>query len=152
MGLGKKAFELHMTRAGLLASAQGSNQPNHLLDIVIFVYGSVFLVLVITAVASAQLRSKLLRVTVRTIATLIYLFFIAQAIAEFWVANYSNPASYATSWGGPSLIGVFVVHSGPGAAILLGGTIYLLKRYRQSHAGRQKQLDDQLVRHHQRVT
>jgi len=35
--------------------------------------------------------------------------------------DYSNPASYRESWGGPSLAGVFFVRAGPGAAIAIAG-------------------------------
>ena len=49
-------------------------------------------------------------------------FFIVRAIVELLVIDFSDPQSYASDWGGPSLVGVLLVHCGPGviAAIALG--------------------------------
>jgi drug/metabolite transporter superfamily protein YnfA len=48
-------------------------------------------------------------------------FFIVRALMEPFIIDYSDPASYENDWGGPSLIGVLLVHMGPGiiAAVLL---------------------------------
>ncbi|MEU6246171.1 hypothetical protein [Glycomyces sp. NPDC047010] len=48
-------------------------------------------------------------------------FFIVRALMEPFVIDFSDPSSYAEDWGGPSLIGVLLVHMGPGvlAAALL---------------------------------
>ncbi|MEU5874993.1 hypothetical protein AB0A73_25950 [Glycomyces sp. NPDC047369] len=54
-------------------------------------------------------------------------FFIVRALMEPFIIDYSDPSSYAEDWGGPSLIGVLLVHMGPGilAAALL---IWLVRR------------------------
>ncbi len=52
-------------------------------------------------------------------------YLAARAIAEFWTVDYANPASYRHSWGGPSLLGVLAVHSGPGLAILAVAAVWL---------------------------
>jgi len=48
-------------------------------------------------------------------------FFIVRALLEPFLIDYADPSSYANDWGGPSLIGVLLVHMGPGiiAAVLL---------------------------------
>jgi hypothetical protein len=48
-------------------------------------------------------------------------FFIVRAIIEVFAIDYSDPSSYADDWGGPSLVGVLLVHCLPGviAAIVL---------------------------------
>jgi drug/metabolite transporter superfamily protein YnfA len=48
-------------------------------------------------------------------------FFIVRALMEPFVIDFSDPSSYENDWGGPSLIGVLLVHMGPGiiAAIVL---------------------------------
>ena len=48
-------------------------------------------------------------------------FFIVRAMMEPFVIDFSDPSSYEDDWGGPSLIGVLLVHMGPGvlAAALL---------------------------------
>ena len=57
---------------------------------------------------------------------LIGLYLVGRAVAEFFTVDYSNPSSYRDSWGGPSLVGVFLVHAGPGAAIVVAVVGYLL--------------------------
>jgi hypothetical protein len=42
------------------------------------------------------------------------LYFVARAIAEPFVIDATNPATYENDWGGPSLLGVLTVHCGPG--------------------------------------
>ncbi len=42
------------------------------------------------------------------------IYLLGRGVAEFFVIHYSDPASYRNDWGGPSLAGVFAVHSGPG--------------------------------------
>lgn len=48
-------------------------------------------------------------------------YFIVRALMEPFLIDFSDPSSYETDWGGPSLIGVLFVHMGPGflAAALL---------------------------------
>jgi hypothetical protein len=59
-------------------------------------------------------------------------YLIVRAIVEFFVIDYANPASYAADWGGPSLVGVLAVHSGPG---LLAGALlaWAMLRRRRAH-------------------
>jgi hypothetical protein len=42
------------------------------------------------------------------------LYLIVRAIAEPFVIDLSDPATYRNDWGGPSLAGVLLVHCGPG--------------------------------------
>ena len=48
-------------------------------------------------------------------------YLVIRAIAEPFVVDVFDPASYAADWGGPSLAGVLLVHCGPGvvSAVLL---------------------------------
>ena len=59
---------------------------------------------------------------------LLALYLVGRGIAEFFTVNYSDPASYANSWGGPSLAGVFAVHTGPAVVIVVGTVFYLCRR------------------------
>jgi hypothetical protein len=61
------------------------------------------------------------------------LFLVGRGVAEFFIIGYNDPASYANSWGGPSLAGVFAVHSGPAVAIVTGSVVYLCRRLRRAH-------------------
>jgi hypothetical protein len=57
------------------------------------------------------------------------LYLVGRGVAEFFIVHYSDPASYRGDWGGPSLAGVFAVHSGPAVAIVAGTAIYLRRRW-----------------------
>jgi hypothetical protein len=61
------------------------------------------------------------------------LYLVGRGVAEFFIIGYNDPASYANSWGGPSLAGVFAVHSGPAVAIVAGSVVYLRRRLRRAH-------------------
>ncbi|WP_211234683.1 hypothetical protein [Glycomyces arizonensis] len=47
-------------------------------------------------------------------------FFVVRALMEPFMIDFTDPSTYETDWGGPSLIGVLAVHMGPGivAAVL----------------------------------
>ena len=49
------------------------------------------------------------------------LYFVVRAIAEPFVIDLNDPATYQNDWGGPSLTGVLLVHCGLGlvAAVLM---------------------------------
>jgi hypothetical protein len=54
-------------------------------------------------------------------------YFIVRALIEPFVIDFGDPSSYEDDWGGPSLIGVLLVHMGPG--ILVAALfIYALRR------------------------
>ena len=54
-------------------------------------------------------------------AFILGLYLIGRAVVEVVLIDYGNPDSYRLDWGGPSLVGVLAVHSGPGviAAVLM---------------------------------
>jgi hypothetical protein len=41
-------------------------------------------------------------------------YLIGRAVAEPFVIDLTDPATYRNDWGGPSLPGVLLVHCGPG--------------------------------------
>jgi hypothetical protein len=61
---------------------------------------------------------------------LLALYLVGRGVAEFFIVHYNDPASYHSAWGGPSLAGVFAVHSGPAVAIVVASGIYLCRRWR----------------------
>ena len=64
------------------------------------------------------------------------LFFLVRAVAELVVIDFSDPATYRDDWGGPSLIGVLLVHCGPGLLVVALGALYLVRRSKhQRHLG-----------------
>jgi hypothetical protein len=60
-------------------------------------------------------------------------FAIGRGLVELFVINWSDPASYRADWGGPSLLGVLLVHSGPG--ILSAAILLMAWRRRRRHRG-----------------
>ena len=68
-------------------------------------------------------------------AGILALYLVGRGIAEFWTVNYSDPASYRQSWGGPSLAGVLAVHSGPGLAVIVAAGAWRYSRVRARPPG-----------------
>ena len=66
------------------------------------------------------------------LAWLLGAFLIVRAVAELFVIDWGNSASYAGDWGGPSLAGVLAVHTGPGviAAALMTWALVRSRSYR----------------------
>lgn len=71
----------------------------------------------------------------KVLGLVVLLFFIGRAIAELFVVDFSDPASYERDWGGPSLVGVLAVHMVPGllAAVVL--VVVLWRRSRRRTTG-----------------
>lgn len=91
----------------------------------------VFLTLVVgsvVCVVSPRSRRWVLRAATKLGGELLAVYLIARGIAEFFIIDYSNPESYAQDWGGPYLLGVFAVHTGPGLVILGAAIAHLLRR------------------------
>jgi hypothetical protein len=66
------------------------------------------------------------------------LYLIVRAVAEVFVIDLSDPASYRDDWGGPSLFGVLLVHSGPGVVAAIAITLALIRRRSSRHAQRKQ--------------
>ncbi|MGP7999217.1 MAG: hypothetical protein ACLPKI_18160 [Streptosporangiaceae bacterium] len=99
----------------------------------------ILLFIVVTGVAcivSPRWRRKAPRIIGLAVAGLAGAFLVGRGIAEFWVVDYSSPASYQHSWGGPSLAGVFAVHSGPGLLIVIAAGGWLCRRLRHTSGRR----------------
>lgn len=67
---------------------------------------------------------------------IIGVYLVARAVAEPFVIDMADPATYRHDWGGPHLAGVLAVHCGPGivAAALMARAG--LRRVRSSGARR----------------
>jgi hypothetical protein len=64
------------------------------------------------------------------------LFFIVRAVAEPFVIDLSDPATYRNDWGGPSLLGVLLVHCGPGVVAAVAIAMVLIRRRSSRRAAR----------------
>lgn len=48
-------------------------------------------------------------------------YLVVRAAIDPFLRDFSDPSTYEDDWGGPSLVGVLIVHMGPGvvAAVLM---------------------------------
>jgi hypothetical protein len=69
-----------------------------------------------------------MRKTAIAVGLALGLFFILRAIAEPFVIDMSDPSTYRNDWGGPSLLGVLLVHCGPGVLAAVGIAMVLIRR------------------------
>jgi hypothetical protein len=51
-----------------------------------------------------------------------------RGVAEPLVIDVNDPETYRADWGGPSLIGVLAVHSGPALVIVAGAVVWFVRR------------------------
>jgi len=102
------------------------------------VFGLIGAVIAVTVVAAAtpRWRQRWARVAGLGAGGILGAYLVGRGIAEFFLIHYSDPASYRNDWGGPSLAGVFAVHSGPGVAVLIVAGLYLLRRHRSRRRAR----------------
>ena len=106
----------------------------HTVGYIVLVAFIVILGLAISCIFSPKLRSKVLRPTYLILGGMIALYLVLRGIAEFWVIDYSSPASYRLAWGGPSLFGVFAVHTGPGLIVVIALSVWLYKRAKKKRS------------------
>jgi hypothetical protein len=69
-----------------------------------------------------------MRKTAIAVGLALGLFFIVRAVAEPFVIDMSDPATYRNDWGGPSLLGVLLVHCGPGVLVAIAIAMALIRR------------------------
>jgi hypothetical protein len=113
-----------------------SNLPGEILILLVAV---AIIISVIAMGMSRQRRRRIHRICAWTVGGVFGAYCVGRGVAEFFMVNYSDPASYRLAWGGPSLAGVFAVHSGPGLAVLIAAAVFTWRRMRsgrRSFAGR----------------
>jgi hypothetical protein len=81
-------------------------------------------------------RRRIQRACVRTVGGVVGAYLVGRAVAEFFLVKYDDPGSYSQSWGGPSLAGVFAVHSGPGLAVLIAATVFAWRHFKRRQRAR----------------
>jgi hypothetical protein len=105
-----------------------SNLPGELLILLVAVA-------VIASAAALALprprRRRIQRACAWTVGGVLGAYLVGRGVAEFFTVNYSDPGSYQLSWGGPSLAGVFAVHSGPGLVVLIAAATCVWRRARR---------------------
>lgn len=87
----------------------------------------VALVVLLIVVAFSHHRKRIFTRLAISVGCMVGLYLIVRGVAEFFIIDYRDPASYRDDWGGPSLLGVFAVHTGPGLiALIVAG--YAIRR------------------------
>jgi len=69
----------------------------------------------------------------RIVGVVVGFYLVGRAIAEPFLIDMSDPATYRDDWGGPSLFGVLVVHCGLG---LLAGAVLAITYLRRRSSRR----------------
>jgi hypothetical protein len=64
----------------------------------------------------------------KALSVLVGLYLVARAVAEPFVIDVTDSATYRDDWGGPALAGVLAVHMGPG--VLAGLALFGAARRR----------------------
>ena len=59
---------------------------------------------------------------------IVAVYLVVRGIAEPFLIDVNDPDSYRTDWGGPSLIGVLAVHSGPALVIVAAVVLWFVRR------------------------
>ena len=77
-----------------------------------------------------------MRRAVMIVGFVLGLYLLGRAVVEPFVIDLANPASYRHDWGGPSLLGVLVVHCGPGVLATAAMATVLLRRRTRSRPRR----------------
>ncbi|RMI33606.1 hypothetical protein EBN03_10925 [Nocardia stercoris] len=86
----------------------------------------------LTGLAVPSWRHRTWTFTVGGLAGLLAIYLVGRGLAEFWIVDYADPASYRDDWGGPTLPGVLAVHSVPCLLILGAAVMQLRKRFRSA--------------------
>jgi uncharacterized paraquat-inducible protein A len=120
--------------AGVLASHATSGAGSRIAGIAVLVLLLLLVLAGVAAIFSRRWRHRAPRVIGLTIAGFVAVYLVGRGVAEFWVVDYANPASYQQSWGGPSLAGVFAVHTGPGLIIVIMTAVWLYRRVRRQRS------------------
>lgn len=59
---------------------------------------------------------------------IVAVYLVVRGVVELFLIDFDDPDSYRSDWGGPSLVGVLAVHSGPALVIVAGAAVWLLRR------------------------
>jgi cbb3-type cytochrome oxidase subunit 3 len=128
---------VHRTLA--IQTVQASRSPggpdSHIAGIVALVLLLLLVIAGVASIVSPRWRRRAPRAIGLAIGGLVAAYLVGRGIAEFWLVDYASPASYRHAWGGPTLAGVFAVHSGPGLIILIAMAWWLYRWRRHASTG-----------------
>ena len=73
-----------------------------------------------------------MRNTVRAVLGVLGLYLIGRGIVELFTISWHDPSSYRDDWGGPSLLGVLAVHTGPAVVLIIAAIVSIRRRHREN--------------------
>lgn len=112
----------------------GNDAADHLVGYAVLGVIVVLVIAGIVAMSSRRHRQRVLRIAAWVLGGLAGVYAVGRGIAEFFQVHYNDPASYRDAWGGPSLVGVFLVHSGPGFVVLVASVVYVWRKLKGRRA------------------
>jgi hypothetical protein len=62
---------------------------------------------------------RALRLLGTTLVVMLGVFLVVRAVVEVVAVDPDDPSSYRDDWGGPSYVGVLLVHAGPGLLVVV---------------------------------
>jgi hypothetical protein len=62
------------------------------------------------------------------VGLIVAIYLVVRGMAEPFLIDINDPDSYRSDWGGPSLIGVLAVHSGPALVIVTAAVVWFVRR------------------------
>jgi len=128
---------VHVTLASqAIQASRGPGDPtSRIPGIAVLVILLLIVIAGVAGIVSPRWRRRAPRAIGLAAGGLVAAYLVGRGIAEFWLVDYSSPASYRDAWGGPTLAGVFAVHSGPGLIILIAVAVWLGRRRQHASAG-----------------
>jgi len=85
---------------------------------------------------------RVLRRIGAAVLVLVGLFFVVRAVAEVVMVDPGRPATYRDDWGGPSYLGVVLVHAGPGLLVLALAVVWWVRRRRVAASPAPEHVDE----------
>ena len=62
---------------------------------------------------------RALRLLGTALVVMLGVFLVVRAVVEVVAVDSDDPSSYRDDWGGPSYVGVLLVHAGPGLLVVV---------------------------------
>lgn len=68
------------------------------------------------------------------------LYFVGRALVELGTVDPAQPQTYRQDWGGPSYVGVLLVHIGPAVVVVLATALWVRRRRHGALSGTPRRL------------
>lgn len=79
----------------------------------------------VVALVSPRLRPRTMRYLGLALGGTLAAYLVIRGVGELWLIDFDQPDTYRNDWGGPSLVGVLTVHTGPAVVIVIASLVRL---------------------------